>query len=132
MHDRHPDHPAERPGATTTPNRGLIDELIFVNVGGHVAAIDRLSGELVWRWKAPKGHSYGSMLVQDDALIVGVYGYVYCLDALSGELRWSNPLRGFGFGVTSLATSGAASGHANSAASQSQQAAAAIAAASAS
>lgn len=127
MHDRHPERPADRPGSAAAPNRGLIDELVFVNVGGHVAALDRLSGEMVWRWKAPKGHSYGSMLVQGDALLVGVYGYVYCLDALSGELRWSNPLRGFGFGVTSLATSRSASDHANSTAAQSLQAAAAIA-----
>jgi len=36
----------------------------------------------------------------------GKNGYTYCLDPQTGEQRWYNELKGFGSGVTSIATLG--------------------------
>lgn len=46
-----------------------------------------------------------SVLVDGSPLFVTVNGYQYCLDALSGRQIWMNPMKGFGYGVTSIATS---------------------------
>ncbi|MBT8486522.1 MAG: PQQ-binding-like beta-propeller repeat protein [Phycisphaerales bacterium] len=80
------------------------DDLVFVGLRGHVAALARDTGEIVWKWKSPKGSNYCNILLDGDCVLVGIYGYLYCLDAATGALRWHNPLKGFGMGVTSLAT----------------------------
>jgi len=70
------------------------------------------SGELRWQWQAPKGSSYVSLLLDGDRLCVSVNGYLYCLDAETGEQLWLNPMRGFGTGVTSLASTRGHTDHA--------------------
>ena len=105
-------------------------DLVYVGLNNRVAALDRSTGELRWEWKAPKGTTYCTVLVDGDCVFAGVYGYVYCLDARTGAMRWSNPMSGFGVGVTSLATQrasqdGNAQGAASAAASSSAAAAAA-------
>ena len=92
------------PVSNSEPVQYNVADLVYVGLRGHVAALDRRTGDLVWRWKAPKGNSYGTVLVDGDCVLAGVYGYVYCLDALTGVQLWTNPMRGFGTGVTSLAT----------------------------
>ena len=102
-------------------------ELVYAGLGPHVVALDRGTGDLVWQWKAPRGKQSATVLVDGDRVLAAVDGYVYCLDAATGEALWENPLRGFGTGVTSLATR---RGHSDIA-SQAAAAAAAAAAASA-
>ena len=101
---RTPGLPDPEPVSTRESRSYAVDDLVYVSIKGHVAALDREDGRLVWRWKAPKGNSYGTVLVDGDRVLAGVYGYVYCLDAITGEQRWANPMKGFGTGVTSLAT----------------------------
>ena len=81
-----------------------IDHLVFSGFNRRVVAVDRETGDIVWTWKAPKGMSYVSLLLDGDRLIVAVDGYLYCLDPDTGVERWSNPLKGLGTGVTSLAS----------------------------
>jgi outer membrane protein assembly factor BamB len=86
-----------------------IDSIVFVGLNSRVAALDRQSGETLWKWKAPKPFSRGYvslLLLNEHELIVSVNGYTYCLDPLQGEQRWFNDLPGFGSGVTSIAASG--------------------------
>jgi hypothetical protein len=107
--------------------RGLLD-LVFAGFNSRVVALDRDTGEIVWDWKAPKGQcSHVSLLLDGDRLIASVHGYMYALDPLTGTLFWSNPLKGFGTGVPSLASLSGNSGSAAAAAiiAQQQQAAAA-------
>ncbi len=89
-----------------------LDALLFVGFNKRVAALDRESGELRWQWQAPKGSSYVSLLLDGDRLCVSVNGYLYCLDAETGEQLWLNPMRGFGTGVTSLASTRGHTDHA--------------------
>ena len=86
-----------------------IDNLVFVGLNSHVAALDCNTGETVWEWRAPKPISRGYvslLLLNEQRLIVSINGYTYCLDPLRGEARWYNELAGFGSDVTSLAALG--------------------------
>ncbi len=79
-----------------------ITDLVFTGFNRRVAALERDTGRIVWQWRAPKGSSYVSLLLESDILIVSVDGYMYGLDPLSGKELWFNPMDGFGTGVTSL------------------------------
>ncbi len=84
-------------------------EMVFIGFNGNAAALDRKSGEILWQWSAPKGSGYVSLLLDGDSLLAAVNGYTYCLDPRTGQQLWFNPMKGFGYGVTSIAT--AAAGH---------------------
>ena len=84
-----------------------VKDLIFVGLNGRVAALDRTTGETIWEWRSPKPRSgYVNLLVDKNLLIAGVNGYIYGLDPRTGEQLWFNELKGYGLGVTSLATLG--------------------------
>jgi outer membrane protein assembly factor BamB len=81
-----------------------IQDMIFVGLNGRVAALDITTGEILWEWRSPKGGGYVNLLLDRKTLIAGVNGYIYGLDAKTGEQLWFNKLKGYGVGVTSLAT----------------------------
>jgi outer membrane protein assembly factor BamB len=78
-----------------------LDQLIFVGINGYAAALDRETGQAVWRNNQMKS-SYVTMLLDGDRLVVSTNGYLYCLDPLTGEIMWHNPMAGFGVGPTAL------------------------------
>jgi outer membrane protein assembly factor BamB len=80
-----------------------IDQLIFVGLRGYVIALDRDSGETVWSNDNLKS-GFTTLLLDGDRLIVSTNGYMYCLDPLTGDILWQNPLKGYGVGVTDLAS----------------------------
>ena len=96
-------------------------ELVFVGFNGNAAALDRRSGEVMWRWDAPKGSGYVSLLQDGDSLFAAVNGYTYCLDPRTGQQLWFNPMKGFGYGVTSIATAAGHTPHAQLAQRESEQ-----------
>ncbi|MEY3895985.1 MAG: hypothetical protein RLZZ214_1505 [Verrucomicrobiota bacterium] len=79
-----------------------ISNLVFSGFNRRVAALDRRSGNIVWQWRAPKGSTYVSLLLDSGVLIVSVDGYMYGLNPLTGAQLWYNPMEGFGTGVTAL------------------------------
>ncbi len=82
-----------------------IQDLIFVGLNARIAALDRSGGEIVWEWQSPKPRSgYVTILVDRDLLVAGVNGYTYGLDPKTGDQIWFNKLKGYGVGVTSIAT----------------------------
>lgn len=93
-----------------------ITDLLFVSFNSRVLALDRDTGALIWSWKAPKGRSsYVAILVDDEQLFASIDGYTYCLDPYTGRQLWFNGLKGFGYGLPTLAT---ADQHTNSAAAE--------------
>jgi outer membrane protein assembly factor BamB len=83
--------------------RELTGRLVFLGFNSRVAALDRVTGEILWHWKSPRGTSnYVALLLDDDRLIVSVQGFTYCLNPLTGEEVWCNPLDGFGYGIPTL------------------------------
>lgn len=114
----------------TTPQERTLDDLIFMGFNRRVVAVDRYTGEIAWQWKAPRA-GFVTLLLDGDRLIVSVNGYAWCLDPVFGQEVWSNPLKGLGTGIASLASRRGGSSSADGqgqAALQQQQAAAAAAA----
>lgn len=79
-------------------------DLVYVGFLHRVAALDRLTGRIVWQWEAANGRGYLTLLLDRGVLIVSSNGYMYGLDAASGRELWYNPMKGFGSGVASLAS----------------------------
>ncbi|MDP1587896.1 MAG: PQQ-binding-like beta-propeller repeat protein, partial [Prosthecobacter sp.] len=89
-----------------------LSDLLFTGFNKRVAALHRDTGEIQWDWKAPAGSSYTNLLLDGDRLIVSVSGYTYALDPLTGKQLWMNEMKGFGYGVVSLASvHGSSSAH---------------------
>lgn len=80
-----------------------IDDVIFVGLRGYAMALRRDTGEVVWVNSEMKS-GYTTLLLDGDRLIVSTGGYLFCLDPLTGRVIWHNPLKGYGTGVTSLAS----------------------------
>ncbi len=79
--------------------------LVFVSFNSRVVGLDRETGELIWKWKSPKGSGLPVILLDGDRLIVSVQGYMYCLDPVTGGGEmWQNPLKGLGVGTPCLAS----------------------------
>lgn len=81
-----------------------ISALVFTAFNKRVAALDRDTGEIIWQWTAPSGETYASLLLDGDRLIVCIHGYMYALEAATGRQLWANEMKGFGYGVASLAS----------------------------
>src|SRR5436190_9227498 len=81
-----------------------IQDLVFVGLNGRVAALETSTGETLWEFRSPKGGGYVNLLVDRNLVIAGVNGYMYGLDPKTGDQLWFNELKGYGVGVTSLAT----------------------------
>ncbi len=96
-------------------------EMVFVGFNGKAAALDRRTGEILWQWTAPKGSGYVSLLLDGDSLLAAVNGYTYCLDPRTGQQLWFNPMKGFGFGETSIASAAGHTPHAELAERQAEQ-----------
>ncbi|MGD0516449.1 MAG: PQQ-binding-like beta-propeller repeat protein [Thermoguttaceae bacterium] len=80
-----------------------IEQLIFVGFSGKAMALDRDTGEIVWsNNQMHKGHVI--FLLDGDRLIASTNGYIYCLDPLTGQILWHNPMKGYGWGIASLAS----------------------------
>ena len=88
-----------------------IADLVIVGFNKRVAALDRNTGEIQWRWQAPDGTGFVSLLVDGDRLFAAVNGYTYALDPATGQQLWRNPMKGFGYGVTSLASASGQTPH---------------------
>ena len=80
------------------------EQLVFVGFNSQIVALDRDTGELVWKWKSPSGSGYVAVLLDGDRLLVSVQGYTYCLIPESGHVLWTNRLEGLGVGVPCLAS----------------------------
>jgi outer membrane protein assembly factor BamB len=75
---------------------------IFVGIKGAALAIDRDTGQTLWRTEL-KGSDFVSLTVQGGDLFAASRGRVYRLDPLSGDILWCNELPGLGWGIVSLA-----------------------------
>lgn len=107
-----------------------LKDLCYVGLNGRVIAMNRYSGDVVWEWQTNKGRSsFVSMMLDGDRLLVSTNGYIFCLDPVYGQEVWSNPLKGFGTGIVSFATTNGSSNGGPAAQIAAQQAAAASVAA---
>lgn len=86
-----------------------LSDLIFTGFNKRVAALHRVTGEIVWQWKA-RHNGYVTLLLDGGRLIVSVNGYMYALEAMTGRQIWENAMEGFGYGATSLVSQNGVTG----------------------
>lgn len=108
-----------RSAVTTMTNAPL-----YISVKNTVVAIDRTSGEEIWRRELESSSVWTTgtvctMRVTPEGIYVGAHGELFCLSPSTGEIRWRNSLPGLGawlivFGNNdagvALATAGAMAG----------------------
>lgn len=80
-----------------------LPNVLYLGIKGTVIAFERTTGCRLWEAKL-KGQGFVTVLVDGDRVIAATYGEVFCLDAADGRQLWHDPLRGFGYGLVSLAT----------------------------
>ncbi len=84
------------------------EELVYVGIKGKVIALSRATGEIRWSTRLGEGllsgGSFVHLVVDGKDLFATTQGTISCLDAATGKTRWQNGLKGFGFGIASIAT----------------------------
>ena len=78
---------------------------VFLGVHGEVLALDRTTGQTVWRTKLTGG-DFVNLLLDQDRIIATTKGEAYCVDAATGQLLWHNKLPGVGWGLMRAAREG--------------------------
>lgn len=81
----------------------LTDNRVFIAIKGTVLALDRMTGEEIWR-RSLKGGDFVNLVIDTDNLYATTKGEIFCLNPWSGELRWHNKLAGLGYGLVTIAT----------------------------
>ena len=77
--------------------------LIFLGVHGEVVALDRATGQELWRTKLAGG-DFVNLLLDQDRIIATTKGKAFCVDPATGQLLWRNDLPGLGLGLVTIAT----------------------------
>jgi len=77
--------------------------LLYIGVKGTALALDRATGQEVWRTPL-KGSDFVNVALVDGHLYATSRGELFCLDAATGKIRWNNRLAGFGWGLVSIAS----------------------------
>ena len=78
-------------------------EVIYLGIKGTVIALNRATGEELWRTKL-KGSDFVNVVLDGNQLYATTKGEIFCLDTTTGEPRWHNKLSGLGLGLISIAT----------------------------
>lgn len=89
-------------------------DYIFVGTNGQVAAVDKSTGQFLWKTKIKGGFitpgtSFVTILVDGNKVYAHTSGELFCLDAASGQVLWTNDLPQMGYMLASLATTQGAS-----------------------
>ena len=79
--------------------------MIVIGIAGSVVALDRSTGQELWRTNL-KGGDFTNVVLHDGDLFATTKGELFCLDAATGSIRWQNPLKGLGRGLVTIATAG--------------------------
>jgi PQQ-like domain len=79
-----------------------MQDMIFIGIYGYALALDRATGEEVWRTSL-KGSDFVNVALAGRDLLAASRGRLYCLEAASGIVRWQNELKGLGYGLVSIA-----------------------------
>jgi outer membrane protein assembly factor BamB len=81
-------------------------EPLYIGVGGYAVAIDRATGDELWRTKL-KSSSFVTVYSDGGGLYAGAKGELFCLDRTTGSILWHNRLVGLGLNVITFSGSAA-------------------------
>jgi outer membrane protein assembly factor BamB len=76
---------------------------IYLGIKGAVIALNRATGEELWRTTL-KGGDFVNVVLDGNQLYATTKGEIFCLDTRTGEPLWHNNLKGLGLGLISIAT----------------------------
>lgn len=79
--------------------------IIYLGIKGSVIAVDAATGTQLWTVHLT-GASFVNVVLDGDNLYATTNGEIFCLDPRTGEGRWHNQLKGFGWGLVSVAGEG--------------------------
>jgi outer membrane protein assembly factor BamB len=74
-----------------------------------VLALNSATGAEIWSRKL-KGGDFVNLVLDGPNLFAATHGEIFRLDPRTGIIRWHNPLRGYGWGLVSIAGNGFNSG----------------------
>jgi len=77
---------------------------IYIGIKGAVLALDRDSGQIVWRTEL-KGTDFVNVMVEGGDLFAASRGELYRLNPATGDIMWRNTLPGLGWGIVTAAAS---------------------------
>lgn len=78
---------------------------LFVGTHGHVVALAKSDGAVIWDTSLPgTGYSVVSLVFEEGRLFCGTGGKVFALDPENGRILWTNALPGLGTGLIYLST----------------------------
>ncbi len=77
-------------------------QLVFIGIKGSVIALHAQTGQQAWGVHL-SGANFVNVQVQDGKIIAACNGEIFCLEAATGRILWQNGLKGFGFGLATLA-----------------------------
>jgi outer membrane protein assembly factor BamB len=80
----------------------LHSQIIFLGVKGSVVALNRATGRQLWATSLVGADSV-NVALDGDNLYATTRGEIFCLDPKTGDARWHNPLKGFGYGLVTIA-----------------------------
>jgi outer membrane protein assembly factor BamB len=80
-------------------------KLIHLGIKGSVIALNSATGQEVWARKLT-GSDFVNVVLSGSDVLAATHGELFCLDAQTGIPRWHNPLKGYGWGLVSIAGAG--------------------------
>ena len=80
-------------------------KFIYLGIKGAVIALNSATGQELWAKKLT-GSDFVNVVLNGSDLLATTHGEVFCLDPQTGIIRWHNPLKGYGWGLVSIAAAG--------------------------
>ena len=80
-------------------------KFIYLGVKGSVIALNPANGEQFWS-ASLKSSDFVNVVLDGINLYAATRGEIFCLDPQTGAIRWHNPLKGYGWGLVSIAGEG--------------------------
>lgn len=77
-------------------------KVIHLGIKGTVIALDAATGRRVWATHLT-GSDFVNVVLDGDNLYAATHGEIFCLDPKTGDGRWHDGLKGFGYGLVSIA-----------------------------
>ena len=81
--------------------------IIYLGIKGSVVAMNAGTGEQLWTVHL-KSSDFVNVVLDGDNLYAATQGEIFCLNPQTGVGRWHNKLKGFGWGLVSIAGEGIA------------------------
>jgi outer membrane protein assembly factor BamB len=80
-------------------------KFIYLGIRGSVVAVNSANGQQLWSTSL-KGGEFVNVVLDGYNLYATTRGEIFCLDPTTGIIRWHNPLKGYGWGLVSIAGEG--------------------------